>query len=79
MKGLKDEEVVGAQSVAQEKLEETLPPRRGKWQRAYDTKLCVCAYVCFFVRLLLAIPDNRIVRIYMCIVKLKEVKSHTKP
>ena len=79
LKGLKDEEVVGAQSIAQEKLGETLSLRRGKWQCTYDTKLCVCAYVCLFVRLLLAIPDNRIVRIYLCIVKRKEVKSRTKP
>ena len=61
MKGLKDEEVVGARSVAQEKLGETLSLRRGKWQCTRDTKLCVYAYVCLFVRLLLVIPDNRII------------------
>ena len=77
LKGLKDEEVVGARSVAQERLGETLSLTQGKWQCTYDTKLCVCAYIGLFVRLLLAISD--IVRIYMCIVKLKEVKSRTKP
>ena len=71
--------MVGARSVAPEKLGETLSLMQGKWQCTYDTKLCVCAYVCLFVRLLLAIPDNRIVQIYLCIVKLKEVKSCTKP
>ena len=71
--------MVGARSVAQKKLGETLSHTQGKWQCTYDTKLCVCAYVCLFVRLLLAIPDNRIVRIYLYIVKLKEVKSLNKP
>ena len=60
-KGPKDEEVVRARSVAQQKLGETLSLRRVKWQYTYDTKLCVCAYVCLFVRLLLAILHNRIV------------------
>ena len=79
LKGLKDGKVVEARSVAQDKPRETLSLTQDKWQCTYDTKLCVCAYVCFLVRLLLAILDNRIVWIYMCIVKLKEVKSRTKP
>ena len=56
-------EVVRARSVAQGKLGEILSLTKGKLQYTYDTKLCVCAYVCLFVRLLLAILDNRIVRI----------------
>ena len=60
LKGLKDEEVVGAWSTTQEKLGETLSLTQGKWQCTYDTKLCFCAYICLFVRLLLAIIDNRI-------------------
>ena len=78
MKELKDGEVVRARSVAQDKLKETLLLTQGKWQCSYNTK-CVCAYVCLFVRLLLATFDNHILRIYLCIVKLKEVKSRTKP
>ena len=70
-----DGEVVLARSAAQEKLGEIFSLTRGKWQCTYDTKLCICAYVCLFSRLLLAIPDNHILRMYLCIVKLKEVKT----
>ena len=51
-------EVVRARSIAQGKLGEILSLMKGKWQYTYDTKLCVCAYVFLFVRLLLAIADN---------------------
>ena len=79
LKELKDEEVVAAWSIAQDKLGKALLLTQFKWQCTYKTKMCVCGYVGLLVRLLLVIPDDHIVWICFCDVKLKEVKSRTKP